>query len=48
VGICDDCGGEVVLESARENSCGCGAEYNLYGQRLALYRWWEDQVGEVY
>ena len=32
VGKCDDCGENVTLQTL-VNTCGCGANYNLFGQR---------------
>ncbi|RKZ78522.1 MAG: hypothetical protein DRQ35_05835 [Gammaproteobacteria bacterium] len=34
IGICEVCEGDVVLEHALANACECGAEYNLFGQRM--------------
>ena len=35
VGECDDCGKEVRLyREGLVNTCECGANYNLFGQRL--------------
>lgn len=44
VGRCD-CGCYVVLGNFT-NSCGCGREYNSFGQRLADRRYWGEETGE--
>lgn len=45
VGICEDCGEEVVL-SGFTNTCDCGADYNSSGQRLAPRSQWGEETGE--
>jgi hypothetical protein len=45
VGICDDCGSEVELRGFT-NTCDCGADYNMSGQRLAPRSQWGEETGE--
>ena len=47
IGVCDRCGADVVLDHALANTCVCGAEYNLSGQRLAPREQWGDDTGET-
>ena len=46
VGICEVCGSQVVLSASLANTCSCGAEYNLFGQRLAPRSQWGEETGE--
>jgi len=48
IGVCDRCGRpDVVLSDALANTCaGCGADYNLSGQRLAPRSQWGEETGE--
>ena len=34
VGECDDCGKHVALTYGLDNTCECGANYNMSGQRV--------------
>lgn len=45
VGICDDCGEEVEL-TGFTNTCCCGADYNMSGQRLAPREQWGEETNE--
>lgn len=45
IGLCEVCGAHVEL-SSHTNSCGCGNEYNGFGQRLAPRWMWGDETGE--
>ena len=45
VGLCDDCGAEVYL-SHFTNTCDCGADYNMSGERLASREQWGEETGE--
>ena len=47
IGICDACGKDVVLDHTMTNTCECGAEYNLCGQRLAPREQWGEETGET-
>jgi len=48
VGICDCCGGRVTLYGSFDCRCkNCGAEYNLFGQRLAPRSQWGYETGET-
>lgn len=40
-----DCGRKVALEGST-NTCDCGADYNLGGQRLAPRSQWGEETGE--
>lgn len=44
-----DCGEHVHLDSSWANECdGCGAEYNMSGQRLAPRSQWGEETGESF
>lgn len=45
IGICDDCGDEVWLDGFT-NTCNCGADYNMSGQKLADRSQWGSDTGE--
>ena len=45
VGKCD-CGEEVVLDRFTNTCYGCGADYNMSGQRLAPRSQWGEETGE--
>jgi hypothetical protein len=45
VGECDDCGAHVELHDFT-NTCSCGADYNMSGQRLAPRSQWGAETGE--
>lgn len=45
IGLCDCCGGEVLLEGFT-NTCSCGADYNSSGQILADRSFWGEETGE--
>lgn len=45
IGLCDDCGAEVYLDGFT-NTCDCGADYNMSGQRLAPRCQWGEETGE--
>lgn len=45
VGECDVCGKEVHLDQFT-NTCECGADYNMSGQRLADRSQWGEETGE--
>jgi hypothetical protein len=45
VGLCD-CGEEIELDSFT-NTCYCGADYNMSGQRLAPRSRWGEETGET-
>lgn len=47
VGLCDHCGKEVELYSFT-NTCDCGADYSISGQRLAPRSQWGEETGESY
>ena len=44
MGLCD-CGAEVEL-GGFTNTCECGADYNMSGQRLASRSQWGEETGE--
>ena len=44
IGLCD-CGREVYLHGFT-NTCECGADYNMSGQRLAPREQWGEETGE--
>lgn len=44
-GVCDVCG-EVVALRGFTNTCDCGADYNMSGQRLAPRSQWGEDTGE--
>jgi hypothetical protein len=46
IGLCD-CGREVTLYGFT-NTCDCGADYNMSGQRLAHRSQWGEETGETY
>lgn len=41
-----DCGADVALEGFT-NTCRCGADYNMSGQRLASRSQWGEETGET-
>ena len=41
-----DCGAEVSLHGFT-NTCECGADYNMSGQRLAPREFWGEETGET-
>lgn len=45
IGECDDCGAHVQLHGFT-NTCDCGADYNMSGQRLADRSQWGFDTGE--
>lgn len=45
VGECDHCGRHVHLHGFT-NTCQCGADYNMSGQRLASRTQWGEETGE--
>lgn len=45
IGICECCGAEVMLDGFT-NTCNCGADYNMSGQRLADRSQWGEETGE--
>lgn len=45
IGICDDCNEEVELHGFT-NTCECGTDYNMSGQKLASREFWGDDTGE--
>jgi hypothetical protein len=45
VGECDLCKRDVYLDSFT-NTCDCGADYNMSGQRLAPREQWGEETGE--
>lgn len=45
IGICDACKRRVHLDGFT-NSCECGADYNMSGQRLADRSQWGEDTGE--
>jgi hypothetical protein len=45
VGECEDCGQDVVLHGFT-NTCECGVDYNMSGQRLADRSQWGEETGE--
>lgn len=47
IGKCP-CGRLVTLESHVENACGCGRNYNTFGQELAPHSQWGEETGETY
>lgn len=47
IGECEVCKSEVALFSFT-NSCDCGADYNMSGQRLAPRSQWGEETGESY
>jgi hypothetical protein len=44
-GPCDRCGQTVYL-SGFTNTCECGTDYNMSGQRLAPRSQWGEETGE--
>jgi len=46
IGICDQCGRRVTLHGSFDCICECGAEYTLFGQRLAPRSQWGYETGE--
>lgn len=46
IGICEDCGDKVEL-SGFTNTCECGADYNMSGQRLAPREQWGEETNET-
>lgn len=46
-GCCDCCGTTVVLGSFTNTCDGCGADYNMSGQRLASREQWGYETGET-
>lgn len=44
-GNCDDCGRVVELRGFT-NTCECGADYNMSGQKLAPREQWGEETGE--
>ena len=47
IGVCDDCGRKVWLERFT-NTCDCGADFNMSGQRLAPREQWGEETGETW
>ncbi|UCC72023.1 MAG: hypothetical protein JSV86_16895 [Gemmatimonadota bacterium] len=45
IGACDRCGRHVTL-AGFTNTCECGADYNMSGQRLADRSQWGEETGE--
>ena len=45
IGKCDECNQTVEL-SGFTNTCDCGADYNMSGQRLAGREQWGEETGE--
>jgi hypothetical protein len=45
VGECEVCGRDVELRGFT-NTCDCGADYNMSGQRLAPRSQWGEETGE--
>lgn len=44
IGICEECGSDVVLDDPLNNQCsGCDANYNMSGQRVKAIK---DQFNE--
>lgn len=48
IGLCDDCGAKVYLTDSLTNTCDCGAEYNMSGQRLRPRSEWEEPMDDDY
>lgn len=46
IGICEECGEEVYCDHFT-NTCECGADYNMSGQRLAHRAQWGEETGET-
>lgn len=46
IGLCDECGERVCLDGFT-NTCDCGADYNMSGQRLADRSQWGEETGET-
>jgi len=46
VGRCNHCARHVTL-SGFTNTCECGADYNMAGQRLAPRSQWGEETGET-
>ena len=46
VGQCDRCSAEVLLQHA-QNTCRCGAWYNMAGQALRDPEYWGEETGET-
>jgi hypothetical protein len=46
VGLCEDCGAEVVLQGFTVGCPGCPALYNSGGQRLCDPSEWGEETGE--
>ena len=44
--FCEECGEKVYLTDGFANTCDCGAEYNVFGQRLAPRSQWGWETGE--
>lgn len=47
VGLCEECGEEVELHGFTNTCCGCGADYNMSGQRLAPRSQWGWETEET-
>lgn len=45
IGLCEMCGRKVCLDGFT-NTCQCGADYNMSGQRLAPRSQWGEETGE--
>jgi len=45
IGECEDCGYPVPLLGFT-NTCVCGTDYNMSGQRLAPREQWGEETGE--
>lgn len=41
-----DCG-EILICDGFTNTCSCGADYNMSGQRLASRKQWGEETGET-
>lgn len=41
------CGDRLVLSSFTNTCDGCGADYNMQGDRLADRRFWGEETGET-
>jgi hypothetical protein len=46
VGLCEECGSEVVLDRFTNTCSKCAADYNMSGQRLAPRSQWGCETGE--
>ena len=46
IGLCDVCEEKIWLSDPLTNTCNCGAEYNMSGQRLRPREEWEENYDE--